>query len=225
MPASLLSAGQDLLHYLRPFRLGSGRLPTDGELKSIEVLVGDLQKRNPTPVLGAAFERVAGMWECVFTSSRFVLGLDHLPLVRVSAVYQNVTVHPDGKMGHYFNIAELSRGAAVRYVCGEYAKIRPSDSHPARMDVQYEWFYVGWRVSSPYEGHRAAADELEEGRLSRAFRLPFRACGWQSTVYLDDRLRVVNGSKGGLFVLVKCSAGPSVRTARFSDTTGNVAGP
>jgi hypothetical protein len=203
MAAPLLSKREELLDYVRPFRLGSGRLPKDRELKIIESLVDDLERQNPTPLLRTAFERLAGMWECVFTSSRFVLGLNNLPLVRASAVYQQVTVHPDGNTGHYFNIAELSRGSTVKCVCGEYATIRPSESHAARLDVRYEWFYFGWRLLSPYEGHGIVADELERGQLSSRFRLPFHRRGWQSTVYLDDHLRVVKGSEGGLFVLAK----------------------
>jgi hypothetical protein len=203
MPVPMLSKGQELLDYMRPFRIGSGRLPQSGELKSLRSLVSDLERRNPTPMLGSAFERVAGTWECVFTTSRFVLGLDNLPFLRMSAVYQQVVVHPGQKTGHYFNIAELSRGNAVRCVCGEYASIRPSEAHRTRLEVQYEWFYFGWRIR-PYEGHRMVAEQLEAGRLPNYVRLPFHACGWQSTLYLDDDLRIVEGSKCGLFVLVKC---------------------
>jgi hypothetical protein len=195
---------QELLDYVGPFRIGSGQMPGKEELKSIESLVACLEKRNPTPVLETAFERVAGTWECVFTTSRFVLGLDSFPFLRTSAVYQQVIVHPGQKTGRYFNIAELSRGNRVKCVCGEHAGIRPSQSHPTRMDVGYEWFYFGWRFRSPYEGHRMAGNELECGLLPKHLRLPFHACGWQEILYLDDEIRVVRGSKGGLFVLVKC---------------------
>jgi PAP_fibrillin len=201
---ALLSKGQELLNYLRPFRIGSGRQPQPGELKELESLIGDLEKRNPTPEIKTAFERVAGTWQCVFTTSRFVLGLDNLPFLRTSAVYQQVIVHAGKKTGHYFNIAELSRGHTVKYLCGEYAGIRPSEFHPTRLDVQYEWFYFGWRFWLPYEGHEVVADELETGQLPKHLRLPFHACGWQATLYLDDELRIVQGSQGGLFVLVKC---------------------
>lgn len=204
MATPLLSKGEQLLDYVRPFRLGSGRLPKDRELKIIESLVDDLARQNPTPVLRTAFERLAGMWECVFTSSRFVLGLDSIPFVQTSAVYQKVVIHPDGRAGHYFNIAELSRGGAVKCVCGEFANVRPSKSHMDRLEVQYEWFYFGLRLFSPYEGHAAGGNELEARRLPGHIRLPFHGCGWQSMLYLDDRLRVVEGNKGGLFVLVKC---------------------
>jgi PAP_fibrillin len=204
MPVAVLSKGQELLKHLRPFRIGTGRLPQAGELKAIESLIGDLEKRNPTPEIKNAFERVAGTWQCVFTNSRFVLGLDNFPFLRTSAVYQQVIVHPGKKAGHYFNIAELSLGNTVKCVCGEYAGIRPSKLQPTRLDVQYEWFYFGWRFRSPYEGHGIVADELEAGCLPKHLRLPFRASGWQSMLYLDDALRIVQGSQGGLFVLVKC---------------------
>ena len=199
----VLSRAQELLQYAQPFRIGSGRLPGASELKVIDSLIGNLEERNPTPVLKNAFERLTGMWECVFTSSRFVLDLDYIPFVSTSAVYQQVIVHRDAKTGHYFNIAELSHGDSVKCVCGECASIRPSESHAVRLNVQYEWFYFGWRLMSAYEGHQRVADELGADGLAKSFRLPFRGCGWQSTVYLDDHLRIVRGNKGGIFVLVK----------------------
>jgi hypothetical protein len=193
----------ELLECVRPFRLGSGRLPSGAELRKIESLAWELENENPTPKLKDAFDRLAGMWECIFTTSRFVLCLDRIPFVRVSAAYQRVIVDADGRTGHYFHIAELSRGGGVKWVCGEYASIRPSEFDAVRLDVQYEWFYCDVRVSAPYDGHVAFAHELETGRDGGRVRLPFRASGWHSTLYLSDRLRIVQGNKSGMFVMVK----------------------
>jgi hypothetical protein len=197
------SKTEELLACVRPFRFGSGRLPSTAELGKIELLAGELAKENPTPKLEAALDRLAGMWECIFTSSRFVLGLNRIPFVRTSAVYQQVVIEPGGTAGHYFNIAELSRGGAVKCICGEYATIRPSQFPEARLDVQNELFYFELRVSSAYEGHVAFADGLESGRNRGHLRLPFHQRGWQSTLYLSDGLRVVRGNHGGIFVMVK----------------------
>lgn len=153
--------------------------------------------------LAAAFSRMAGMWKCIFTTSRFVLGLDHLRIARLSAVHQNVVVHPGGKTGHYFNIAEMSRGGTVRAVCGEYASIQPSTTELSWLEVQYQWFYFAVRVFSSYEGHKSLSHALETGRLPSHIRLPFRKSGWQSIKYLDERLRIVCGNEGGIFVMVR----------------------
>ena len=197
------SKTEELLACVRPFRLGSGRLPSTTELGRIELLAGEIAKENPTPKLERAFDRLAGMWECIFTSSRFVVGLDRIPFVRTSAVYQQVVIETGGTNGHYFNIAELSRGGAVKCVCGEYATVRPSEFDDVRLDVQYQSFYFELRVSSAYEGHVAFADGLETGRNGGHLRLPFHQRGWQSILYLSDRLRVVRGNQGGIFVMVK----------------------
>jgi hypothetical protein len=199
MPVS--SRKNELLSYLKPFQLGSGRHPDLGEMKRLESLIRDLAGENPTPNLESAFSRIAGMWKCIFTDSRFVLGLDRLLVVRLSGVYQSVTIHRDGKTGHYFNIAEMSRGGTVTGACGEYASIQPSGAEPGRVDVQYEWFYFAVRILSRYEGHTSLADRLESGRVPRRIRLPFHKVGWQSIMYLDNDLRIVRGSEGGLFVL------------------------
>jgi hypothetical protein len=193
----------ELLECVLPFRLGLGRLPSAPELARIELLASELERENPTPNLEGAFDRLAGMWECIFTTSRFVLGLDRIPFVRTSAAYQRVIVDPGCRTGHYFNIAELSRAGAVRCVCGEYASVRPSEVNAVRLDVQYEWFYFVLRGPTAYEGHVAFADGLEAGRHRGGVRLPFRGCGWQSTLYLSDDLRIVRGNEGGMFVMIK----------------------
>ena len=199
----VMSKADELLNYVRPFRVGSGRLPSVADSKTIERLAHGLKQENPAPALDQSLGCLAGLWECIFTSSRFVLGLDRMPFVRTSAVYQQMVIHPDGRTGHYFNIAELSRGGAVKCVCGEFATVRSSQSHLDRLEVQYEWFYFAMRVLSRYEGHVALAGELQAQELPRSVRLPFHGCGWQSTLYLDGRMRVVEGNKGGLFILLK----------------------
>src|SRR5215471_18321512 len=178
------SRTEELVAYLQPFRLGSGRMPGVPELRRIESLAVELEHENPTPNLKDASDRLAGMWECIFTSSRYVLGLDRIPFVHVSAAYQRIIIDPGGKTGHYFNVAELSRGRAVKCVCGEYASICPSEFDAFRLDVQYEWFYFGLRVSSAYEGHAALVEDLEAGDHRGYLRLPFHGRGWQSTVCL-----------------------------------------
>jgi len=126
-----------------------------------------------------------------------------LPGVKLSGVYQSVAIDADLRVGHYFNIAELTRGAKVKSVCGEFAAIRPSQVDPGRIDVEYEWIYFAMRLISDYEGPRAVAVGLESNRLRHRMRIPFHRSGSQSILYLDDELRVVRGNQGGLFVLVK----------------------
>jgi len=123
--------------------------------------------------------------------------------MRLSAVYQSVIVHADKKTGYYFNIAEMSRGGMVRGACGEYASIQPSAAELGRLDVGYRWFYFAVRVLSLYEGHKRLSERLEMGGVPRHIRLPFHKPGWQSNTYLDDQLRIVLGSEGGIFVMVR----------------------
>jgi hypothetical protein len=196
----------ELIASLEQFQVGSGRLPGTGEMGRLNDLIAGLARENPTPILKTGIGRLAGMWKCIFTNSHFVLGLNKLPMVNLSAVYQNVVVHADCTSGHYINIAELSRGAAVRTACGEYAEIHTSATEPGRIDVQYQWFYFAIRVLSPYEGHRSLCNRLELGCLPRHIRVPFQKPGWQTILYLDDDLRVVCGNNGGIFVLVKEAA-------------------
>jgi hypothetical protein len=197
------SPKQAVLEFVDPFRLGSRRRPHESDLRALDALIGRLATDNPTPGFWNVFQKTAGFWECVFTTSRFVLDLDKLPGLKLSGVYQSVAIDADLRGGHYFNIAELTRGGKVKGVCGEFAAIRPSQVDPGRIDVEYEWIYFAMRLISDYEGPRAVAVGLESNRLRHRMRIPFHRSGSQSILYLDDELRVVRGNQGGLFVLVK----------------------
>src|SRR5580700_11387931 len=97
-----------LLAYIEPFHLGLRRQPDAKEMKRVEALISDLAGENPASDPRDSFRRIGGMWKCIFTNSRFVLGLDRLRVMRLSAAYQDVFIHADGASGHYFNIAEMS---------------------------------------------------------------------------------------------------------------------
>jgi hypothetical protein len=197
------SRKQALLDFVAPFRLGAGRQLNESARRTLDGLLDDLSVENPTPVLRNGFQHLGGLWQCVFTTSRFVLDLDKTPGLKLSGAWQSVTIDAHRNAGHYFNIAELARGKKVKSVCGEFALIRPSLIEPVRIDVQYHWFYFAFRMMSQYEGHRAVADELERNRLRGRRRVPFHRSGWQSVVYLDGQLRVLRGNHGGVFVLTR----------------------
>lgn len=194
-----------LMQFIKPFQFGSAKFPTAQERIFIEVLVDELARDNPNPVVKESIDMANGTWQCLYTSSRHVLDLDKMPGLSLSGVYQKLQMDPESGKGYYFNIGELSRGGKVRMVCGEYARVAPSPS-PCKascMDVRYEYLYFAPRVLGGYEGRARLSERLEENRLARSFRLPFRKAGWQSFLYLDHSLRVVRGNSGGLFVLAK----------------------
>lgn len=194
---------KELLDSVKPYAFGSARCPTPPELKEVEKLTRALGRENPHPALKESFGYLAGLWKCLFTSSRYVLDLNKIPLVNLSAVYQRVYINQAQNQGHYINIAELSRGPVVKLACGEYAAIKPSDAESNRVEVQYNYFYFAIRLLSAYEGCESLVSRLENKQLRNSVQLPFHKFGWQLTVYLDDDLRIVYGNNGGIFVLVK----------------------
>lgn len=194
---------KELLDSVKPYAFGSGRYPTPAELMDLERLIRELEWENPQPDLKESFGYLEGMWQCLFTSSRYVLDLNKIPVVNLSAVYQRVYLNHAKSEGHYINIAELSRGPVVKMACGEYAAIKPPASASTQVEVQYNYFYFAIRLLSAYEGRASLVAELENNHLPNSVRLRFHKSGWQSTIYLDDDLRIVYGNNGGLFVLVK----------------------
>jgi hypothetical protein len=202
MPSPACALTRALLDFIAPFQLGSGRMPTPLELIRVEEYATTLERNSPSPQLGQSFSLLEGMWRCLFTTSSYVLGLNNIPLVNLSGVYQRVHLGTVPGTGYYFNIGELSRGGSVKLVCGEHAHIETS-AVPNRIDLRYDYFYFAPRLAMRYEGHFRLADGLTANRLAASFRLPFRKPGWQSILYLDSQLRVVRGNEGGLFVLVK----------------------
>ncbi len=203
MPELPSPATRDLLDFISPFQIGSGRIPTPTELSQIERLVSNLELSHPKLTLSQSFPLLEGMWHCLFTSSPYVLGLDKIPLVKLSGVYQRVYLGSTPDVGHYFNIGELSHGSSVKLVCGEFAHIEASATAHNRIDLRYDYFYFAPRITQSYEGHFLLADSLQANRLARSMQFPFKKPGWQSIIYLDSHLRVVQGNEGGLFVLTK----------------------
>jgi hypothetical protein len=181
----VVSAKSELLECIEPFSIRTGRRPGAAELERIERLIRELENESATP---ANLARIAGTWDCLFTTSRFVLGLNKLPLLALSAVHQIIEINQDGLAGYYLNIAELSRVNEVRLTCGEYAAITLSPSDPQMLDVHYQWFYVAMRALP-----------------SRQIRVPFHKSGWQRHIYMDNELRIVRGNEGGLFILERSS--------------------
>jgi hypothetical protein len=177
----------------------------------LERLIRELERENPQPDLKESFGYLEGMWQCLFTSSRYVLDLNKIPGVNLSAVYQRVYLNHAKSEGHYINMAELSRGSRVKIVCGEYAAIKPSASVSSQVEVQYNYFYFALRLLSVYEGRASLVAGLENNHLPNSVRLRFHKSGWQATIYLDDNLRIVYGNHGGLFILVKEPDGTPLR--------------
>ncbi len=199
----MATATQELLDFVRPFGFGGQRVAHAYQQRHIEHLVHQHARHNPNPCLRQSFSLLQGTWKCLFTDSRYVLGLDKMPGLKLSAVYQRISVDADRGEGHYFNVAELSRSGTVKLACGEYAHIRPSPFSAQRLDVRYEYFYFAPRRIARYEGRDELAAALKADRLSRSWRVSFRRAGWQATLYLDARLRIVRGNEGGIFILEK----------------------
>jgi hypothetical protein len=199
----ITSKRNELLDYIEPFQVGAGRLPDSTGLAHLQTLIENLTAESPAPDIGSAFPQLAGLWRCLFTNSRFVLGLNRLRVAQLSAVYQYIVIDVGTGKGHYFNIAEMSRNKKVRAACGEYAMIQPSGLDPDRLEVQYQWFYAAVRIWSSYEGARCLASRLENGHVPRKIRVAFHKAGWQRHGYMDEDLRIVYGSEGGIFVLVR----------------------
>src|SRR5215467_14485387 len=99
----ITSKRSELLDYIEPFQVGSGRLPDSKGMEHLQTLIDNLTIENPAPDIGAAFPKLAGLWRCRFTNSRFVLGLNRLRVARLSAVYQHVVIDAAGRTGHYLN--------------------------------------------------------------------------------------------------------------------------
>lgn len=196
------SMKQQLLDFVTPFSFGSERTLTHYDRNMLDELVRALVQQAPELDLTESFSLLEGTWTCVYTNSRYVLGLNKMPFVNLSGVYQKVYIEHDNA-GHYFNIGELSHSSSVRLACGEYAYIHASPTEPGRIDVQYRYFYFAMRLLSTYEGHENLASGLEVNRLRRSFRLPFNKSGWQTVVYLDNDMRIVYGNEGGVFILTK----------------------
>jgi hypothetical protein len=187
---------QVLLEAIAPVKRGLE--VTENQSKEILSAVVYLEESNPNPAPFEVPELLLGDWRLLFTSSKELLGLDRLPVLRTQDIYQCIRV------GKIYNVAEFVGLPLLEGLVSVCANFTPVSKQ--RVNVRFERSVLGLQRLLKYKNVSEFIKVLESQVKLPAVDFPITSTnqkGWLETTYLDDNLRIGRGNEGSLFILEK----------------------
>lgn len=177
-----------------------GLLATPTDKIAILSAVAKLEERNPTPRPVEAADLLNGDWRLLYTTSRELLGIDQLPVLKLGQIYQSIRVN----QSKVYNIAEvygLPFCEGIISVVADFEQV-----NERRVQVKFNRSILGLQRLINYQSPSAYINEISEGKKFAAldFKLqPREQQGWLDITYLDADLRIGRGNQNSVFVLTK----------------------
>ncbi len=171
--------------------------PTDNQ--AVLAAVAQLEERNPT-LQPLTSDKLGGLWRLLYTTSRDLLRIDQVPLLKLGQIYQYVEIHS----ATIYNIAEVYGLPYLEGTVSVAAKFEPVSQQ--RVNVRFERSIIGLQRLMDYRSAQHFIAQLEAGKKFTAIDFNITAReqkGWLEVTYLDDDLRIGRGNEGSLFVLTK----------------------
>ena len=177
-----------------------GLLSTEQDKQAILMAIAQLEDRNPTPHPLEAAELLNGNWRLIYTTSKGLLNIDQLPLLKLGQIYQYIDV----KTTSVFNIAEIYGLPYLEGLVSVAAKFAPLSEK--RVQVKFERSIVGLQRLIGYQSPTDFIQQIEAGKSFTALDTKIdstRQQGWLDITYLDQDMRIGRGNEGSVFVLSK----------------------
>ncbi|MFM7449319.1 MAG: PAP/fibrillin family protein [Leptolyngbyaceae cyanobacterium] len=177
-----------------------GLLSTETEQLAILAAIAQLEDRNPTPRPVETSDLLEGNWRLIYTTSRGLLGLDQIPLIKLGQIYQCIRVGSQ----QVYNIAETYGLPYLEGIVSVAARFTPVSDR--RVEVKFERSIVGLKRLIGYQGPDHLIQQIEAGHKFPAIDVRIAEQdqnGWLDTTYLDSDLRIGRGNEGSVFVLTK----------------------
>lgn len=177
-----------------------GLLATETDKQAILAAVAQVEERNPTPRPVEAGDLLEGNWRLLYTTSRGLLNIDQLPLLKLGQIYQCIRA----KEAKVYNIAEVYGLPYLEGFVSVAARFEPVSS--SRVEVKFERSISGLQRLIDYRSPDEFIQQIESGKnfLAVDFSIQNRdQQGWLDITYLDEDLRIGRGNEGSVFVLTK----------------------
>jgi hypothetical protein len=177
-----------------------GLLSTEQDKQAILMAIAQLEDRNPTPRPIEAGELLDGNWRLLYTTSKGLLNIDQLPLLKLGQIYQCIRV----KTESVYNIAEIYGLPYLEGIVSVVAKFEPVSER--RVQVKFERSIVGLQRLISYQSPTDFIQQIEAGKKFTAIDTKLdssRQQGWLDITYLDTDMRIGRGNEGSVFVLSK----------------------
>ena len=177
-----------------------GLLSTKQEKQAILMAIAQLEDRNPTPRPIEAGDLLDGNWRLLYTTSKGLLNIDQLPLLKLGQIYQCIRV----KTQSVYNIAEIYGLPYLEGIVSVVAKFEPVSER--RVQVKFERSIVGLQRLIAYQSPTDFIQQIEAEKKFVAIDTKLdssRQQGWLDITYLDADMRIGRGNEGSVFVLSK----------------------
>ena len=177
-----------------------GLLSTEQDKQAILMAIAQLEDRNPTPHPLEAAELLNGNWRLIYTTSKGLLNIDQLPLLKLGQIYQYIDVTTQS----VFNIAEIYGLPYLEGLVSVAAKFAPISEK--RVQVKFERSIVGLQRLIGYRSPTDFIQQIEAGKSFTAVDTKIdssRQQGWLDITYLDQDMRIGRGNEGSIYVLSK----------------------
>lgn len=177
-----------------------GLLATETDKQTILAAVAQLEDRNPTPRPIEAPELLNGNWRLLYTTSRGLLNIDALPLLKLGQIYQCIRA----KEAKVYNIAEVYGLPYLEGLVSVTARFTPLSER--RVQVQFQRSISGLQRLIGYQTPSEFIEQIEMGKTFPAIDFNINSenqQAWLDTTYLDNDLRISRGNQGSVFVLTK----------------------
>ncbi|MFE1744726.1 PAP/fibrillin family protein [Coleofasciculus sp. H7-2] len=177
-----------------------GLLATETDKIAILSAVSRLEDLNPTPRPVEATDLLDGNWRLLYTTSRGLLTIDQLPLLKLGQIYQCIRAK-DAKV---YNIAEVYGLPYLEGFVSVAARFEPISER--RVLVKFERSISGLQRLINYQSPSEFIRQIESGQRFPALDFGIDSSnqqGWLDTTYLDEDLRIGRGNEGSVFVLTK----------------------
>jgi hypothetical protein len=177
-----------------------GLLATPQDKQAILAAIAQLEDRNPTPRPLEATDKLQGNWLLLYTTSRELLNIDQVPLLKLGQIYQYIQVNE----ARVYNVAEVLGLPWLEGVVSVAARFEPVSDR--RINVRFERLIIGLQRLMGYESVNQFIQAVEADRKFAAIDFSFQQReqrGWLEITYLDDDLRIGRGNEGNVFVLMK----------------------
>lgn len=177
-----------------------GLLATERDKQAILMAIAQLEDRNPTPCPVEAGDLLDGNWRLLYTTSKGLLNIDQLPLLKLGQIYQCIRV----KTKSVYNIAEIYGLPYFEGLVSVAARFEPTSDR--RVEVKFERSIFGLQRLIGYQSPEDLIQQIETGKKFAAIDISLDSReqqGWLDITYLDDDLRIGRGNEGSVFVLTK----------------------
>lgn len=176
-----------------------GLLATEPDKQAILMAIAQLEDRNPTPRSVEASNLLDGNWRLLYTTSKGLLNIDQLPLLKLGQIYQCIRT----KSASVYNIAEVYGLPYLEGLVSVVARFEPVSER--RVLVKFERSIFGLQRLIGYQSPGDFIQQIEAGKKFAAidFNINRDQQGWLDITYLDDNLRIGRGNEGSVFILTK----------------------